>query len=291
MEWALYGARLVHYVALVPLAGMLAWRLYGTAGVPTAQVVELRLRPVMLWLSVAALVGALAWAAATLLAMAGSLEAAEPAVVSYVMTETDFGRLWLARLMLLAILAGLLATGLRTPRFRAVLAMVLVAALAGTGHTQVNDPPVRYWHMAGDALHLAAAAFWIGGLVPLWLFLRTENDARQLAAALHRFSAMGYIAVAVLGVTGLTNMLLSVTDLSALLSTTWGRLLAVKLAAFAAMLVLAAANRFHLLAALERRGSDTAGLRRRLQAHVAAEYALGLGILGLVAALGMSALP
>lgn len=291
MEWALYGARLVHYVALVPLAGMLAWRLYGTAGVPTAQVVELRLRPVMLWLSVAALVGALAWAAATLLAMAGSLEAAEPAVVSYVMTETDFGRLWLARLMLLAILAGLLATGLRTPRFRAVLAMVLVAALAGTGHTQVNDPPVRYWHMAGDALHLVAAAFWIGGLVPLWLFLRTENDARQLAAALHRFSAMGYIAVAVLGVTGLTNMLLSVTDLSALLSTTWGWLLAVKLAAFAAMLVLAAANRFHLLAALERRGGDTVDLRRRLQVHVAMEYGLGLGILGLVAALGMSALP
>lgn len=291
MEWALYGARLVHYVALVPLAGILAWRLYGTAGAPTAQVVELRLRPVMLWLSVAALVGALAWAAATLLAMAGSLEAAEPAVVSYVMTETDFGRLWLARLMLLAILAGLLATGLRTPRFRAVLAMVLVAALAGTGHTQVNDPPVRYWHMAGDALHLVAAAFWIGGLVPLWLFLRTENDARQLAAALHRFSAMGYIAVAVLGVTGLTNMLLSVTDLSALLSTTWGWLLAVKLAAFAAMLALAAANRFHLLAALERRGGDTVGLRRRLQGHVAMEYGLGLGILGLVAALGMNALP
>lgn len=291
MEWALYGARLVHYVALVPLAGILAWRLYGTAGAPTAQVVELRLRPVMLWLSVAALVGALAWAAATLLAMTGSLEAVEPAVVSYVMTETDFGRLWLARLMLLAILAGLLATGLRTPRFRAVLAMVLVAALAGTGHTQVNDPPVRYWHMAGDALHLVAAAFWIGGLVPLWLFLRTENDARQLAAALHRFSAMGYIAVAVLGVTGLTNMLLSVTDLSALLSTTWGWLLAVKLAAFAAMLALAAANRFHLLAALERRGGDTVGLRRRLQGHVAMEYGLGLGILGLVAALGMSALP
>ncbi|MFD0847679.1 copper homeostasis membrane protein CopD [Sphingosinicella xenopeptidilytica] len=291
MEWALYGARLVHYIALVPLAGILAWRLYGTAGAPTAQVVELRLRPVMLWLSLAALVGALAWAAATLLAMAGSLEAAEPAVVSYVMTETDFGRLWLARLMLLAILAGLLATGLRTPRFRAVLAMVLVAALAGTGHTQVNDPPVRYWHMAGDALHLVAAAFWIGGLVPLWLFLRTENDARQLAVALHRFSAMGYIAVAVLGVTGLTNMLLSVTDLSALLSTTWGWLLAVKLAAFAAMLLLAAANRFHLLAALERRGGDTVGLRRRLQGHVAMEYGLGLGILGLVAALGMNALP
>lgn len=291
MEWALYGARLVHYVALVPLAGILAWRLYGTAGAPTAQVVELRLRPVMLWLSVAALVGALAWAAATLLAMAGSLEAAEPAVVSYVMTETDFGRLWIARLMLLAILAGILAMGLRTPHFRAVLAMVLVAALAGTGHTQVNDPPVRYWHMAGDALHLVAAAFWIGGLVPLWLFLRTENDARQLAAALHRFSAMGYIAVAVLGVTGLTNMLLSVTDLSALLSTTWGWLLAVKLAAFAAMLVLAAANRFHLLAALERRGGDTVGLRRRLQGHVAMEYGLGLGILGLVAVLGMSALP
>lgn len=291
MEWALYGARLVHYLALVPLAGILAWRLYGAAGAPTAQVVELRLRPAVLWLSVAAFFGALAWAAATVLAMAGSIEAAEPAVVSYILTETDFGRLWIARLMLLAILTGVLAAGLRTPHFRAVLALALVAALAGTGHAQVNDPPVRYWHMASDALHLVAAAFWIGGLVPLWLFLRTEEDSRQLAAALHRFSAMGYIAVAVLGVTGLTNVLLSVTNLSAMLSSTWGWLLAVKLAAFGAMLLLAAANRFHLLAALERRGSDTADLRRRLQAHVAAEYALGLGILGLVAALGMSALP
>lgn len=291
MEWALYGARLVHYAALVPLAGLLAWRLYGTAGAPTAQVVELRLRPLAVWLSVAALAGAVGWAAATVLAMAGSIEAAEPAVVSYIMTETGFGRLWLARLMLLAILAGLLAAGLRTPRFRAVLALALVAALAGTGHTQVNDPPLRYWHMAGDALHLVAAAFWIGGLAPLWLFLRTEADSRQLAAALHRFSAMGYIAVAVLGVTGLSNMLLSVTDLSATLSTAWGRLLAAKLAAFGAMLLLAAANRFRLLAALERQGSDTASLRRRLQGHVAAEYALGLLVLALVAALGMSALP
>jgi len=291
MEWALYGARLVHYATLIPLAGILAWRLYGTAGAPTAQVVELRLRSVATWLSVAALAGALAWGAATVLGMVGSLEAAEPEVVSYVLTETDFGRLWLARLMLLAILAGVLAARLRTPGFRAVLALALVASLAGTGHTQVNDPPVRYWHMAGDALHLIAAAFWIGGLVPLWLFLRTEQDTRQLVDALHRFSAMGYIAVAALGVTGLTNMLLSVADLSALLSTTWGWLLAVKLAAFAAMLLLAAGNRFYLLATLERRGGDTVDLRRRLQAHVLAEYGLGLGILALVAALGMSALP
>ncbi len=291
MEYALYGARLVHYIALVPLAGILAWRLYGAVGAPAAQIVELRLRPATLWLSVVALAGALAWAAATITAMVGSIDAVQPEIVSYVMSETEFGRLWLARILLLAILTGVLAAQLRTPHFRAILALVLVAALAGTGHTQVNDPPLRYWHMAGDALHLLAAAFWLGGLVPLWLFLRTEEDPRQLAGALHRFSAMGYIAVAVLGVTGLTNMLLSVTDLWGTLSTTWGWLLAAKLGAFGGMLLLAAANRFHLLAELERSGRDTAGLRRRLQRHVAAEYALGLLILVLVAALGMSALP
>lgn len=286
-------ARFLHYATLVPLVGMLLYGLHSAALVPAPlweRVSGRLVRPAQL-LAFGALLSAAAWLAATLIAMAGSVEVAlDPAIFCFVLLESDFGRLWLARLALAAVLVACLAL---RPRLAWPVGALLLVSLAGTGHTQINPPPLGLLHMASDAIHLLAAALWLGGLVPLALVLRESQPPAPLAAVLHRFSAIGYVAVAALAVTGTANLMLSAEAPLRLFSTAWGWLLAAKLTAFAAMLALAASNRFRLLAHLDGldAGPEADALRERLLRHVWAEQALGLAILALVAALGMTALP
>ena len=75
----------------------------------------------------------------------------------------------------------------------------------------------------------------------------------------------------------------------ALATTTYGRLLAFKLALFAAMLALAAANRFWITPALAQQTDDAPRWVARLRRHVFAEQALGLAVLMLVGVLGAQA--
>lgn len=289
----LFLARLLHYLALVPLAGMLLYGSHSASLVPPPRWadVQRRLRRASIVLAASALIGAIGWLLATMATMAGSLSAArEPAVRDFILFGSDFGRLWLARL---GVAVLLVAAAWRWPRLAAGLATLLLLSLAGTGHTQVNAAPLRFLHMANDALHLLAAALWLGGLVPLATLVRRSEAPSQLVPLLHRFSAVGYAAVGLLVVTGVANLLLSAERPLALLETAWGWLLVAKLAAFAAMLGLAASNRFQLLARLERLdpGPAAGELQRRLHLHIVAEQSLGALVLALVAILGMTALP
>jgi putative copper resistance protein D len=79
-----------------------------------------------------------------------------------------------------------------------------------------------------------------------------------------------------------------VGSVPALASTAYGRLLVAKLGVFAAMLALAAANRWRLTPALLAPGDALApgDLRRRLYRQVMVEQALGLLVLVIVAVLG-----
>jgi copper resistance protein D len=102
-----------------------------------------------------------------------------------------------------------------------------------------------------------------------------------------RFSGMGYVAVAVLVASGLVNGWYLVGSLAALLGTSYGQLLLVKLCLFAGMVGLALTNRFWLVPSL---GRDCEGVRRhaltRLRRHVVAEETLGLLVILIVSALG-----
>ncbi|MFC3712993.1 CopD family protein [Sphingoaurantiacus capsulatus] len=289
----LFLARLLHYLTLVPLAGMLLYGSHSASLVPPPRWTEVqaRLRPVAILLAIGALIGATGWLLATMATMAGSLSAAaDPAVRDFILFGSDFGRLWLARLVFGALL---IAAAWRWPRLAAMLAALLLLSLAGTGHTQVNAMPLRLAHMVNDAIHLLAAALWLGGLLPLVWLVQAERDPAVLAPLLHRFSAVGYIAVGLLVVTGVANLLLSAERPFELLETLWGWLLAAKLAAFAGMLALAASNRFQLLARLEGLQSGPAAdrIRDRLRHHIWSEQLLGIAVLAIVALLGMTALP
>jgi putative copper resistance protein D len=94
------------------------------------------------------------------------------------------------------------------------------------------------------------------------------------------------VLVAAIVASGLVNawFLIGPSGLPQLVGDPYGRALLAKLALFAAMLALAAANRWHLAPALRREPGRTglAALRR----SITAESLAGIGVLALVAWLG-----
>jgi len=109
-------------------------------------------------------------------------------------------------------------------------------------------------YVTADAVHLLAAGVWLGGLLPLGMVV-VSSWAKQLSnddavLVLSRFSGMAYLAVAALVASGLLNGWFLVGSLSALIGTTYGELLLLKLGLFGLMLCLAASNRFWLVPAL-----------------------------------------
>jgi putative copper resistance protein D len=217
-----------------------------------------------------------------------------------VLSQTDFGNDWLARSVFVCALAGIFipllsATDPKSSWLKAaavILATALVGSLAWAGHAIGARGVEGIVHPIADVLHLAAAAAWVGTLVPLALLLSiTGEDADLLPVARTatlRFSTLGIVSVATLLLTGTVNTWYLVGSVSALAETNYGRLLLIKLALFLAMVGIAAFNRSQLTPRLVQ-SADTASAakaRHALCRNAAIEASLGAVIIGIVAVLG-----
>lgn len=231
--------------------------------------------------------------------MAGSWELGlQPASLAAVAFGTGLGRASLARASAAALaLAALAAMPSEQRLWRTLLLLgaVVCASFAWMGHGAATEGPGGVLHLAADALHALAAAGWVGALgiflaLLAWPTAADRVDPQALHRALSGFAGLGSLLVASLIATGLINGWFLVGPAWRELATTaYGRLLLVKLAAFAAMLGLAAANRFRLtpgLAADLVSGRSPRPALARLRRSVLLETALGLGVLALVAGLG-----
>jgi putative copper resistance protein D len=142
-------------------------------------------------------------------------------------------------------------------------------------------------------VHSVGAALWLGALVALTILLlrRPGVDDGALYRALHGFSGLGTLAVALLVATGLANswFLVGSERFVNLGESLYGQLLIAKLALFVLMLGLAADNRFRLTPALrlelEHTGQSISAVRR-LRRSIVTETALGLVVLAVVALMG-----
>ena len=117
------------------------------------------------------------------------------------------------------------------------------------------------------------------------MLLLFGSERETLRTALMRFSAIGVPLIVLLVATGLVNswFLVGLDKLGGLPTTNYGRLLLLKLALFAGMLVLAGLNRWRHTAAVASSGQSRAPLR----ATMATEALLGILVLGAVAWFGM----
>ena len=293
LETGLIFARFLHYAAAMALFGVSLFPLYAfpsRAGLQPARL-GIWIERSLFGLAVAAFLTGLLWLAIVVANMAGTLSAAlDPDTIRSVLTDTLFGWVWAARLALsalLVLLAGLsfffskshLAAVLIT-----ILSGALLATMAGAGHTMHSDGMERAVHIAADGAHLLAAGAWFGGLFALGKLLADRTP--DTTAVLHRFSGMGYVAVAALVGSGLINSWYLVGSVANLFATPYGQLLLVKLGLFSGMLLLAAANRFWLMPALTRDPGRAPIAEQRLRRHVVAEQALGVSVIIIVSLLG-----
>lgn len=201
--------------------------------------------------------------------------------------ETDVGLAWALRMTALAIVV------IRPGLWPASLAgAIALASLAWSGHGAMDEGWLRFWHFLSDILHLLAAGAWLGALLALVVMVSGrigDTRLRLLADAVKRFEWVGALIVLTVSVTGVMNYLFIVGPrLDGVLFGTYGLLLAIKVLAFAVMLVLAALNRFHLGPSLQQSLRDGQHLiaANALRRSVVMELALALLIVALVAWLG-----
>jgi putative copper resistance protein D len=162
------------------------------------------------------------------------------------------------------------------------------------GHGAASDGPLGWLHLGADILHNLTAAGWIGALVLFWIATRRRPPSiislRNLQTSLAGFSGMGSAFVATLLATGIINSAFLVGwDLARALATPYGKLLAVKLVLFAAMLGFAALNRYchtPILANALNPAAETQPDLLALRQTIRTETLAGFSILALVAILG-----
>jgi putative copper resistance protein D len=144
---------------------------------------------------------------------------------------------------------------------------------------------------------LIAAGLWLGGLIPLVLFLvylrRFHEEAWSVAAsdATCRFSNLGIVAVATLLVSGIINASFLIGGMPALVDTSYGRLLLLKSTLFAGMVCLAGINREYLLPRLsgDIGKNPASGAVQWLLRNTLIEIAFGIGIILIIGMLGIMA--
>ena len=83
-----------------------------------------------------------------------------------------------------------------------------------------------------------------------------------MRAALPQFSRMGYVAVALVAITGIVNTAILVGRVDGLTGTPYGRLLLAKIALFLLLVVLAGINRLILVPRIAREGATARRDRR-----------------------------
>ena len=115
---------------------------------------------------------------------------------------------------------------------------------------------------------------------------RGDDQGCGLRYVLHRFSAMGMIAVALLVASGIANSAFRLQSFGALVTTAYGLLISAKIALLSMMIALAVINRFLLMPALCGTGLTAERPRAALVRNVIAEQILGVLVLGAAAILG-----
>jgi copper transport protein len=225
--------------------------------------------------------------------------------------ESRFGEVWGARTIDWLALGGLIALASRnSAKARAASAprrvadgpllaafgvgaayLALTPALAG--HASVESPTAVF--LPVDILHVLAASVWVGGIACLLLVLpfatrslQGPDRSRLLLATLVRFSPLALSAVIVIAATGVVEAYIDVRSVHALLHSTYGALIIVKVALLLTLIGLGWVNRQRVIPALKRllsasRAPGGAGLLARRTMR--GELALMLGVFGVTAAL------
>lgn len=148
-------------------------------------------------------------------------------------------------------LLALAALAIRWPRTRPVAIVALLATAvvsAARGHSGSSG---HGWAVPADAVHLAAAAIWVGALIHLLRVLyraRHQQVRERLGDGVRGYASLALVTVLIAVGGGILTALAQFGSLEQLIDTGYGRTLLVKGALIAAALAVALAARTRALA-------------------------------------------
>jgi putative copper resistance protein D len=226
------------------------------------------------WCAVAAVLGHFALEAAR---MAGELSGVGDLSLQRIALSSPGGAAFGLRLLgLLGVAFGLRGESRAAATVGVLGATLIAATFAITGHTAVHAE--RWILGALLTAHVLIVAFWFGALLPLYL-VSFQPDLREAGDLVQAFSAVATWLVPGILLAGLA-LAVGLVPGMAVLRQPYGELLVVKLAGFAALMALAAVNKWRLGPAISRGESRAVvGFRR----SVAAEAVLIVGVLTVTA--------
>lgn len=215
--------------------------------------------------------------------------------ISQVLTQTSFGRIALARevLVIVAVVAAGLPGGFAPAADRATY--VLLAAALGSvaliGHAAGIGGALGGIERATLALHLLAAGAWLGALPVLWVLADRQGSA-EMAQTLERFSRFGAVLVVLVLASGTLSAWYRLGGAQLLFTSGYGRILLGKIALAGAMGAIALFNRKRLTPALKRPDlQEQLRARRALRWSIALETAVGTLVVAVAFVLGSAEAP
>jgi putative copper resistance protein D len=180
---------------------------------------------------------------------------------------------------LCAIALGLRLEGSPGSDIASIGGCIASCAAVLTGHTSVHSQhPLLAFLLA---VHLLLVAFWFGALWPLIICSRRESKAAAVAV-LRGFSMIAGPLVPCIAIAGLAMALILMPDRASWRSV-YGSLVLAKIAAFTALMVLAAWNRWRAVPAIA--AGDSAAAGAHLRRVIAIEYLLIVAVLATTAVL------
>jgi putative copper export protein/mono/diheme cytochrome c family protein/peroxiredoxin len=234
-------------------------------------------------------------------------QALTPEALWSLLASTQYGRIWIIRMALMTLLGSILwlrdqerdSKDWWALRLEVMgLAISILVAQAWMGHSATGEGITLVYQVLADSLHLFATGVWLGSIPVLalllsWVLRRNDPGTDQIATEVtRRFSTLGLASMSLLILSGLANAWELVGAIPALVGTTYGRLLLLKVSLLLPVLALAAFNLLHETPRLRRsvaepEPTDVRPVLRRLRRNVLGELLLGGFILLLVGALGV----
>lgn len=168
--------------------------------------------------------------------------------------------------------------------------LILLSMISHAGSVQGS-----FWAVASDFVHLLAAVVWVGMLLQLAMLfvwsrrgLAGDVRARALSTYLERFSAIAAASLILLLATGVANAAVELSRPEDLVKTSYGWVLAAKLAAIVPLLLVTSLNALVLRPALLARVAEEGGgerIRRLFTRLIALEVCIAVGVLLITAVL------
>jgi copper transport protein len=157
------------------------------------------------------------------------------------LTDTSPGHMELARLAAVAAATLALIIG-RQRMLSFTFALCALVVSAGIGHPAAIHPLVT---IPMNAIHLGAGAAWLGGL--LWLIAADRDDMERYSHEARRVSSIALGSVVLVVLTGIAQTLLFAGTSTAVLHTTYGKVVIVKIIGVVVLLCFGAYHRYKLM--------------------------------------------